>query len=226
MRHRNPFPLPTQTAVIILLHCDFHLIKQQECIPVWCIPPASVAMGGGGGLPWEAVCLGGVCLRRVEVHPSSHCMPGYTPPHPLWTEWITHACENITFPQLRLRAAKIKTQKHPICYVKGPVSIGNESQGEETEQFCGSRYSSFGVRGLMYEAVKGNRLRLIWCYGRYQCDCYRSPSSHPPGSGCVGAEVVYTVQDLLNPTCFSLCGCWGSVHSIGSTQSTSVRVWV
>ena len=29
------------------------------------------------------------------------------PPHPLWTEGMTHACENITFPQLLLRAVKI-----------------------------------------------------------------------------------------------------------------------
>ena len=29
------------------------------------------------------------------------------PPPPLWTERMTHACENITFPQLLLRAVKI-----------------------------------------------------------------------------------------------------------------------
>ena len=47
------------------------------------------------------------CVPRVA------CMPGgmrasgacvaCTPP-PLWTEFLTHACENITFPQLLLRA--------------------------------------------------------------------------------------------------------------------------
>ena len=30
---------------------------------------------------------------------------GYTSPS-LWTEFLTHACENITFPQLRLRTVK------------------------------------------------------------------------------------------------------------------------
>ena len=30
---------------------------------------------------------------------------------PLWTEWLTHACENITFPQLHLRAVTIKKQQ-------------------------------------------------------------------------------------------------------------------
>ena len=33
------------------------------------------------------------------------CMLGSQPhPHPPWTEGMTHTCENITFPQLRLRA--------------------------------------------------------------------------------------------------------------------------
>ena len=29
-------------------------------------------------------------------------------PPPLWTEFLTHACENITFPQLRWRSVKIQ----------------------------------------------------------------------------------------------------------------------
>ena len=29
-----------------------------------------------------------------------------TPPTPLWTEFLTHACENIAFQQLLLRAVK------------------------------------------------------------------------------------------------------------------------
>ena len=27
--------------------------------------------------------------------------------HPLWTEFLTHACENITFPKLRLQMVNI-----------------------------------------------------------------------------------------------------------------------
>ena len=42
-------------------------------------------------------CLPGGCLPQ--------CMLGYTPL--LWTEFLTHACENITFPQLLLRTVKI-----------------------------------------------------------------------------------------------------------------------
>ena len=42
------------------------------------------------------VCLGGVCLEGV-------CPGGiYTNPH-MYREFLTHACENFTFPQLRLR---------------------------------------------------------------------------------------------------------------------------
>ena len=45
-----------------------------------CLP----AQGGGGCLP-----------RVVYTSPSQ------------WTEFLTHICENITFPQLRLRTVKI-----------------------------------------------------------------------------------------------------------------------
>ena len=48
-------------------------------------------LGGGGG-----VCLGAVCPGRGCVCVSG----GYTPS--LWTEFLTHACENITFLQLLL----------------------------------------------------------------------------------------------------------------------------
>ena len=58
--------------------------KEQECIPVGRVPSTAVAICGerGGG----GVCLG----RRL-------------PDTPLCTEFLTHACENITFPQLCLR---------------------------------------------------------------------------------------------------------------------------
>ena len=57
-----------------------------------------VCLGGGvqGGVCLEGVCLGGVkvgvCLGGVHLHP--------------WTEFLTHAFENITFPQLLLRTVK------------------------------------------------------------------------------------------------------------------------
>ena len=72
-------------------------INKQECIPVGCVPSAAVAVGrgvcpGGGG-----VCPGGISQHALGsgVY-SSACWD--TPP-PLWTEFLIHACENITFPQ-------------------------------------------------------------------------------------------------------------------------------
>ena len=53
------------------------------------------------------VCLGG-CLRggmsARGASAKGGCLPGGVHlPHLLRTEFLTHACENITFPQLRLR---------------------------------------------------------------------------------------------------------------------------
>ena len=55
-------------------NCVKNLQDKQECIPVACVPPAAVAVGG-------------VSTR----HP-----PGADPPR---TEFLTHACENITLTQ-------------------------------------------------------------------------------------------------------------------------------
>ena len=60
------------------------------------------------------VCLGrGVCLGGGG--PEGVCLPkgggGQTPPTPCGQ---THACENITFPQLRLRAATI-SDSNCVC---------------------------------------------------------------------------------------------------------------
>ena len=48
-----------------------------------------------------SACQGGVFL------PGGGCLPD-TPAPPVWTEFLTHACENITFPQLRLRTVTRK----------------------------------------------------------------------------------------------------------------------
>ena len=64
--------------------------------------PGGVSAQGG-------VCPGGWCLPREGV--CLACLPGGCLPRqtlpPLWTEFLTHACENITFPQLLLRTAII-----------------------------------------------------------------------------------------------------------------------
>ena len=63
-----------------------------------CLPGGCVCLGGllAGCLPKGDVCQGG-CLPCEGVYPL------------LWTEFLTRACENITFPQLQLRTVtKIK----------------------------------------------------------------------------------------------------------------------
>ena len=66
----------------------------------------AVSGGGWGCLPGGGAR--GVLPRRVSAR-GWECLPrgvsarGYTP---LWTEFLTHTCENITFPQM-LRTVKI-----------------------------------------------------------------------------------------------------------------------
>ena len=38
------------------------VLQRQECIPVGCVPPASVAISGGGSQLGGGVCLREVCL--------------------------------------------------------------------------------------------------------------------------------------------------------------------
>ena len=90
--------------------------REQECIPVGCVPAArwpyaAVCLWGGvcswggapggcllpGGLLWGGVCSRGVCLLQGDGV-SQHALR-QTPP--LWTEFLAHACENITLAQLR-----------------------------------------------------------------------------------------------------------------------------
>ena len=56
----------------------------------------------------------GRCLPRLGCLPRG-CLPGghlpslsrwVSAPPPLWTEFLTHACENITFAELRLQKAR------------------------------------------------------------------------------------------------------------------------
>ena len=81
---------------------------QQECIPVGCLPPASMVISTGGSVYPGDWCVHGVCVhggctpwtQRQTIPPDPeadipppYCMLGYTPLP--WTE----ACENITLPQ-------------------------------------------------------------------------------------------------------------------------------
>ena len=64
-----------------------HTIHCSSCLPGGCLPEGSA---------WGMSARGwGVSGQGVNTFP-------------LWTELLTHTCENITFPQLRLWTVKIK----------------------------------------------------------------------------------------------------------------------
>ena len=84
---------------------------KQECIPVGCVPYTCQP-----SMWWSPL---GVRSRRVGTYPLDIPAPPVgtwdqrypldmgqeMPTHPpLWTEWLTDACENINFPQLLLRS--------------------------------------------------------------------------------------------------------------------------
>ena len=70
---------------------------------------------------WEGVsaqrgCLpGGVCPRGVSAWGGVHLLP--------WTEFLTHACENITFRQLRLRMVNINFDSNGSNHLEFSVSL-------------------------------------------------------------------------------------------------------
>ena len=72
-----------------------------------CVPVGGVYLQGGVYLPGGVYLLGGVPVGGVPDggSVSQHALGADNPP-PLWTEFLTHASENITFPQLRLRTVE------------------------------------------------------------------------------------------------------------------------
>ena len=62
----------------------------QECIPVGCVPPASMVIS------WEACFPRGCTRQHPEADTPRPFKTGIPPPPPpaLWTEFLTHACKN------------------------------------------------------------------------------------------------------------------------------------
>ena len=78
-----------------------------------------------GRPPWMQTSLDADPLGRPpQANPprqtplDAEPLPGQTPPPPLWIEGMTHACENIAFPQLLLRAVTIDE-----CYYFNIISF-------------------------------------------------------------------------------------------------------
>ena len=85
--------------------------KEQECIPVGCVPHACcpylpACTVPEGGVPARGVYLPGGCTCPGGV-PAWGGVPAHVlPPLPLWTEFLTHATENITLPQTSFAGGK------------------------------------------------------------------------------------------------------------------------
>ena len=104
---------------------SFHAVfgknfAKQECIPVGCIPPASVAISWGRGCLTRGVCQKGVCLERVCLGGSARwggCLPrGVSAwgclPHTPYGQ--TDACENITLPQTSFAGGNNRLAQSPL----------------------------------------------------------------------------------------------------------------
>ena len=88
-------------------------VDRQECIPVGCVPPAAVAARGWFSTspqsrhppqtrhpPGPGTAPGADTPQDQAPPPSrDQVPPGPGNPPLLWTEFLTHACENITLPQ-------------------------------------------------------------------------------------------------------------------------------
>ena len=59
------------------LSCLSQPVPEEECIPVGCVPSATVAVSGGGVCQGVGVCLEkGACLpRRGRVYLGGGCLP-------------------------------------------------------------------------------------------------------------------------------------------------------
>ena len=78
---------------------------EQECIPAGCVPSAAVAVSPAthAPLPYTPLTYHThplPCMPPCHIHPTAM----HAPPR---SEFLTHACENITFPQLLLRTVKM-----------------------------------------------------------------------------------------------------------------------
>ena len=79
----------------------FVLVKRTSDKNAFQYHPLQWPSGGGG----EVSAQEGVSARGCLM--AGGCLPLGLYTSPLWTEFLTSACENITFPQLRLRTVKI-----------------------------------------------------------------------------------------------------------------------
>ena len=103
------------------------------CLLGGCLP-GGVCPGGclpGGCLParGRGVCLGAFCPGGVYISP-------------LWTEFLTHACENIAFLQLRLQTVNMNSESFFVSFgLDNDTAVCNFRNGlqKQFSQFPHSR---------------------------------------------------------------------------------------
>ena len=111
-------------------------MKERDYIACWggvsargCLPAGGLSARGVSAC-WGGVsaCWGGVSAG--EYLPARVVSGKGVSGSPLWTELLTHACENITFPQLRLRTIKNIEEIHNVAKVRqfGQVKLLNYNQ--------------------------------------------------------------------------------------------------
>ena len=85
--------------------------RGRGCMTTGCLPrEGCLPRGSAGGVcPGECLPGGSVCPGEGYLHRGVWQTPL------LWTEFLTHACVNITFPQLRLRMVKSGHQEVSRC---------------------------------------------------------------------------------------------------------------
>ena len=90
----------------------YYLLKnynKHKYIPVGCVPSAAVAVSPATHAPATHIPCH-ACLPCHAWPPAVHATP-------LWTEFLTHACENITFPQLLFQTVTNKQECPPaLCH--------------------------------------------------------------------------------------------------------------
>ena len=85
-------------------HAPCHAHPHHACLPLPCMPPFTMHAPFTVHAPLYHACS--LCHTHF---PLCHTRSPFTMHAPLWTEFLTHACENIIFLQLLLRVVKITT---------------------------------------------------------------------------------------------------------------------
>ena len=134
--------------------------KRQECIPVGCVLAAR--------RPYAGVCFpGDVCSRGVSAPGGGGCLlPGVSAlggcipvsqhalrqtPSPLWTEFLTHACENITLANFVAASNKRSPQINfgpSAGYVHPFLSIFGSLLLKATSQYINENMNNLGIYKL------------------------------------------------------------------------------